>query len=69
MVRDGKPWFLVEVKKSEQKLSPALAHFQAETGAENAFQVVLDLPYEAANCFAHRQPLVVPAKTFLSQLI
>ncbi len=69
VVRDGKPWFLVEVKKSEQKLSPALAHFQVETGAENAFQVVLDLPYEAANCFAHRQPLVVPAKTFLSQLI
>jgi len=69
VVRDGKPWFLVEVKKSEQKLSPALAHFQAETGAENAFQVVLDLPYEAANCFGHRQPLVVPAKTFLSQLI
>lgn len=69
VVRDGKPWFLVEVKKSATKLSPALAHFQAETGAEHAFQVVLDLPYVAANCFTHRQPMVVPAKTFLSQLI
>ena len=69
VVRDGKPWFLVEVKKSETKLSPALAHFQAETGAEHAFQVVIDLPCAAANCFAHRQPIVVPAKTFLSQLI
>ena len=69
VVRDGKPWFLVEVKKSETKLSPALAHFQAETGAEHAFQVVLDLPYVAANCFTHRRPMVVPAKTFLSQLI
>lgn len=69
VVRDGKPWFLVEVKKSEQKLSSALLHFQAETGAEHAFQVVIDLPYEAANCFDHHQPMVVPAKTLLSQLI
>lgn len=69
VVRDGKPWFLVEVKKADANLSPALAHFQAQTGAEHAFQVVLDLPYEEANCFAHRKPIVVPAKTFLSQLL
>ena len=69
VVRDGKPWFLVEVKKADAILSPALAHFQAQTGAEHAFQVVLDLPYEEANCFAHRKPIVVPAKTFLSQLL
>ena len=69
IVRDGKPWTLVEVKKADTKLSPALAHFQAETGAEHAFQVVLDLPYVEANCFAQRKPVVVPAKTFLSQLL
>lgn len=69
VVRDGKPWFLVEVKKADANLSPALAHFQAQTGAEHAFQVVLDLPYEEANCFGHRKPIVVPAKTFLSQLL
>lgn len=69
VVRDGKPWFLVEVKKADVNLSPALAHFQAQTGAEHAFQVVLDLPYEEANCFAHRKPIVVPARTFLSQLL
>lgn len=69
VVRDGKPWFLAEVKKSEQALSPSLAHFQSETKAEHAFQVVIDLPFVAANCFAHRQPMVVPAKTFLSQLL
>lgn len=69
VVRDGKPWFLVEVKKSETKLSPALTHFHAETRAEHAFQVVIDLPYVAANCFARHQPIAVPAKTFLSQLI
>lgn len=69
VVRDGKPWILVEVKKADTNLSSALAHFQAETGAEHAFQVVLDLPYVQANCFSHRKPVVVPAKTFLSQLL
>jgi uncharacterized protein len=67
--RDGRPWFLVEVKQGDRSLSTSLAHFQSETKAAHAFQVVIDLPFEAADCFAHRQPLVVPAKTFLSQLI
>jgi predicted AAA+ superfamily ATPase len=69
VVRDGKPWFLVEVKKGDRSLSPALAHFQSETKAAHAFQVVNDLPFENANCFSHHQPLVVPARTFLSQLV
>lgn len=67
--RNGKPWFLVEVKQADRSLSSSLAHFQSETKAAHAFQVVIDLPFEAADCFAHLQPLVVPAKTFLSQLI
>ena len=69
VVRDGKPWFLAEVKKGDRSLSPALAHFQSETKAPHAFQVVIDLPFEKADCFSHRQPIVVPAKTFLSQLV
>jgi predicted AAA+ superfamily ATPase len=69
VARDGKPWFLVEVKKGDRSLSPALAHFQSQTKASHAFQVVIDLPFEAADCFAGGRPLVVPAKTFLSQLI
>lgn len=69
VVRDGKPWFLVEVKKADVTLSPTLGYFQAATGAEHAFQVVLDLPYLAANCFAERKPVIVPARTFLSQLL
>lgn len=46
-----------------------VAHFQSETKAPHAFQVVLDLPFEKTDCFVRRQPVVVPAKTFLSQLI
>jgi hypothetical protein len=69
VVRDRKPWFLVEVKLSDTALSPPLAHFQAQTKAPHAFQVVMNLPYEPADCFKVRQPVVVPAKTFLSQLL
>ena len=69
VVRDRKPWFLVEVKLSDTKLSPSLAYFQAQTKAAHAFQVVINLPYEAADCFHPRQPSVVPARTFLSQLL
>jgi len=68
-VRDRKPWFLVEVKLSDTTLSPSLAHFQAQTKAPHAFQVVINLPYEPADCFKASQPVVVPAKTFLSQLL
>jgi predicted AAA+ superfamily ATPase len=68
VVRDRKPWFLVEVKLTATGLSPSLAHFQTQTKAAHAFQVVMNLPYEPADCFVVRQPVVVPAKTFLSQL-
>ena len=69
VVRDRKPWFLVEVKHADRALSPALAYFQAATKASHAFQVVMDMDYVAADCFAQRTPTVVPARTLLSQLL
>ena len=69
VTRDRSPWFLAEVKSSGQAgLSRSLSLFQEQTGAEHAFQIGFDLPYEDADCFAHRGPIIVPAKTFLSQL-
>lgn len=68
VVRDGKPWFLVEVKKADTALSPSLAWFQAATGAKHAFQVVVDLPFVAADPFTRRDPCVVPGPTLLSML-
>jgi predicted AAA+ superfamily ATPase len=68
IVRDGKPWFLVEVKKADTALSPALAHFQQQTKARHAFQVVVDLPFVNADPFVRSDPCVVPAATFLSML-
>jgi len=70
VVRDGRPWFLVEVKQSSGQLQGALAHFQRQLGAPNAFQVVIDAEPITADCFARPDgPLVVPARTFLSQLL
>jgi hypothetical protein len=70
VVRDRKPWMLVEVKKADSQPSDSLAHFQDRTKAPFAFHVVLDAAFVDADCFAKpRPPLVVPARTFLSQLL
>lgn len=69
VVKDRKPWFLVEVKMSDKTPSPGLGYFQTQTNAQHAIQVVMNLPYEQADCFRLHGPVVVPAKTFLSQLL
>jgi len=69
VTKNGSPWFLVEVKTKTKGLSPALYRFQEDTGALHAFQVAFDLPFVARNCFAEKSPLLVPARTFLSQLV
>jgi predicted AAA+ superfamily ATPase len=69
VVRDKKPWILVEAKAADTHFSPSLEYFQAKTKAPHAFQVVMDLPFEQVDCFQAKRPVVVPAKTFLSQLL
>lgn len=69
VVRDGRPWCAVEVKAGDTRLSPALGHFQKQTGAAFAFQTVIDLPFEPVDCFRATRPVVVPARTLLSQLL
>ncbi len=70
VIRDGKPWFLVEVKSRDGTMSPSLRYYQDLIGAPFAFQVVLDADFVDADCFAEpRGSLMVPARTFLSQLI
>ncbi|MDO8836794.1 MAG: AAA family ATPase [Vicinamibacterales bacterium] len=69
VVRNRKPWFLVEVKMTDTSLSPALGHFQAQVGAPHAFQAVMNLPFVVADCFATSRPTAVPARTLLSQLL
>ncbi len=69
VVRDRKPWFLVEVKSSDANLSPSLAYFQKRTGAPHAFQAVFDMEPVIADCFKERAPVAVPTRTLLSQLL
>ncbi|MBN1961846.1 MAG: ATP-binding protein [Deltaproteobacteria bacterium] len=70
ITRDNKPWILVEVKTSETSLSPSLEFFRKQTQAPYTFQVIINANFVNADCFAQiNKPMVVPAKTFLSQLL
>jgi hypothetical protein len=69
VTRDDQPWFLVEVKTSERQLHAPLAYFQDATKADHAFQLVRNLGPVQKDCFAVRTPIVVPAVSFLSQLV
>lgn len=70
VARDGKPWFLAEVKQHDESISPSLKYFQQQLAAPFAFQVVLDANYVDADCFARAgPPIAVPAQTFLSQFL
>lgn len=67
--RDNKPWFLVEVKSSSKNgISKNLAYFQEKVKAKHAFQVVFDMEYVFKDCFEYSTPIIVPARTFLTQL-
>ena len=70
VTRDRTPWFLVEVKSSRKApLSTSLQYFQDQTNAKHAFQVAMDFDYIERDCFEFQKPVIVPAKTFLAQLV
>jgi uncharacterized protein len=69
VTKNNQPWFLVEVKSSDEHLSHSLVKFHRETKAPHAFQIVKNLPYEEINCFNYHEPIIVPMQTFLSQLV
>ena len=70
VVRDRKPWFLVEAKVADERPQAALSYFQALTGAPHAFQAILQGEDTSADAFARRcGPVTVSARSFLSQLL
>jgi len=69
VVRDRKPWLLVEVKTNGSALSESLGYFQKATKAPYALQAVIERPYVEADCFSRSDPTIVPARTMLSQLL
>lgn len=70
VTRDGKPWFIAEVKsKNHSGISKSLYHFQEQTKALHAFQIVFDMDFVNQDCFSYDRPIIVSAQTLLSQLV
>ncbi len=70
VMRDKKPWFLVEAKSSPSKnLSPGLCYFANLLDVEHAFQVDINGEFVERDCFSVGKPIKVPAKTLFSQLM
>ncbi len=70
VTKNRKPWFLVEAKSSGEKgISKWLYYYQEKLQVPHAFQIGFDLPFVNKDCFSVDGPVIVPAKTFLSQLI
>lgn len=70
IVKNAKPWLMIEVKSSaNQHVSPHLKYFHQALKVPHACQIVYDLPYQELDCFSLTKPLIVPMRTFLSQLV
>jgi hypothetical protein len=70
VTKNDQPWFLVEAKYSgNNSISENLYRFQKQLNASHAFQVVFNTEYVSADCFLEKTPVIIPASTFLSQLI
>ncbi|HLB56875.1 MAG TPA: ATP-binding protein [Coxiellaceae bacterium] len=69
VTRDNAPWFLVEIKSSDENLSQNLIYHQQQIKAPHAFQAVLKKSFVDIDCFSAKKPVIVPLMTFLSQLI
>jgi predicted AAA+ superfamily ATPase len=69
VTQNNKPWMLVEAKVSSENFSPSLLYFKEKLEPSYTFQVVHDMAYLHHSCFETHHPLVVPARTFLSQLV
>ena len=68
VTKDGEPWFIAEVKNGHKGLSKQLYYYQKQTGVKHAFQLCKEAPYVKKNAFTVKTPVIVPLKTFLSQL-
>lgn len=68
--RDNLPWILVETKWSGGTLvSKNLVYFSQKLKTKHAFQLAIDSEYIPGDCFNYKEPTIVPAVTFLSQLV
>lgn len=64
VLRDGRPWLLVECKSNDIDPSPALDHFRRQIGAPRAFQLVTRSGYD--RIYAHTNVRVLSYEKFLA---
>lgn len=70
VARDGKPWLLAEAKYSDARMNPSLQRYQRSLDVPHAFQVTVNADFVDSDCFKRPgRPWIVPARTFLSQLL
>ena len=70
VVRDAVPWFLVEAKRSGGvPLSDSLVRYRRKLGVSLALQVAEKLDFVERSCWRLGREMIVPARTFLSQLV
>jgi predicted AAA+ superfamily ATPase len=70
VTHDHAPWFLVEVKSGKSnRINKHLEYFQHHIKADHAFQLSMALDYVDEDCFSIKKPVIVPAKTLLTQLV
>lgn len=70
ITQNKKPWIMIEVKNSaDERISTSLQKFQSQLNVPYVFQLVFDMDYIEKDCFSKKGPIIVPVKTFLSQLI
>ena len=56
VTKSGKPWFLVEVKSSNnQSISEHLYYFQEQTQAPHALQLAFNMSYQEIICFEYKK--------------
>jgi len=68
--KNGEPWFIAEIKSSiNQPLSTSLEAFAKQLKVDHVFQIAMDGEYIGKNVFDIKRPVIVPARTFLAQLV
>ncbi len=70
VTKNEEPWFLVEVKSQNTKdISKILIMMQKKMDAKHAFQLSFVDDFVEKDCFEYTNPVIVPASSFLSQLV
>lgn len=68
VVKDNKPWLMVEVKAGQDGLSPSLRYFHGQLKPDHALQANFALAPTDVDCFTAKGPRIVPAGSLLAQL-